>query len=57
MRAMSPPVGLPVLAESDLVRQVARRLTDAIVQGRLPPGTKVAEAAVARELEIGRAHV
>ncbi|PIK71271.1 GntR family transcriptional regulator, partial [Methylobacterium frigidaeris] len=34
MRAMSPPVGLPVLAESDLVRQVARRLTDAIVHGR-----------------------
>ena len=55
MRAMSPPVGLPVLAESDLVRQVARRLTDAIVQGRLPPGAKVAEAAVARELGISRA--
>ncbi|TGD97392.1 GntR family transcriptional regulator [Methylobacterium nonmethylotrophicum] len=57
MRAMSPPVGLPVLAESDLVRQVARRLTDAIVQGRLAPGAKVAEAAVARELGISRAPV
>ncbi|WP_245524388.1 GntR family transcriptional regulator [Methylobacterium nonmethylotrophicum] len=54
---MSPPVGLPVLAESDLVRQVARRLTDAIVQGRLAPGAKVAEAAVARELGISRAPV
>ncbi|SFV11751.1 DNA-binding transcriptional regulator, GntR family [Methylobacterium sp. 174MFSha1.1] len=57
MRAMSQPVGLPVLAESDLVRQVARRLTDAIVQGRLAPGAKVAEAAVARELGISRAPV
>jgi DNA-binding GntR family transcriptional regulator len=57
MRAMSPPVGLPMLAESDLVRQVARRLTDAIVHGRLPPGAKVAEAAVARELGISRAPV
>ncbi|WP_244539671.1 GntR family transcriptional regulator [Methylobacterium sp. 174MFSha1.1] len=54
---MSQPVGLPVLAESDLVRQVARRLTDAIVQGRLAPGAKVAEAAVARELGISRAPV
>lgn len=57
MRTMSRPVGLPVLAESDLVRQVARRLTDAIVQGQLPPGAKVAEAAVARELGISRAPV
>lgn len=57
MRAMSQPVGLPMLAESDLVRQVARRLTDAIVQGRLAPGAKVAEAAVARELGISRAPV
>ncbi|MET7243365.1 GntR family transcriptional regulator [Methylobacterium sp. EM32] len=54
---MSQPVGLPMLAESDLVRQVARRLTDAIVQGRLAPGAKVAEAAVARELGISRAPV
>lgn len=57
MRLMSPPVGLPALAESDLVRQVARVLTDAIVQGRLAPGAKVVEAAVARELGISRAPV
>jgi DNA-binding GntR family transcriptional regulator len=30
---------------------------DAQVQGRLPPGAKVAEAAVARELGISRAPV
>lgn len=57
MRLLSPPVGLPVLSESDLVRQVARRLTDAITRGDLPPGAKVAEAAVARELGISRAPV
>ncbi|MGY2053050.1 GntR family transcriptional regulator [Methylobacterium sp. JK268] len=57
MRPLSPPVGLPILSESDLVRQVARRLTDAITAGRLAPGAKVAEAAVARELGISRAPV
>ncbi|MFE1598847.1 GntR family transcriptional regulator [Methylobacterium sp. ID0610] len=57
MRPLSPPVGLPVLSDSDLVRQVARRLTDAITSGRLAPGSKVVEAAVARELGISRAPV
>lgn len=57
MRPLTEPVGLPALAESDLVRQVARRLTDAIMGGRLPAGAKVAEAAVARELGISRAPV
>jgi DNA-binding GntR family transcriptional regulator len=54
---MSPPVGLPALAETDLVGQVARRLTEAIVQGRLPPGSKVVEAGIARELGVSRAPV
>lgn len=54
---MSPPVGLPALGQTDLVGQVARVLTQAIVQGRLPPGAKVAEAAVARELGVSRAPV
>jgi DNA-binding GntR family transcriptional regulator len=57
MRTMSPPVGLPALAETDLVGQVARILTQAIVQGRLPPGSKVVEAGVARELGVSRAPV
>ena len=57
MRTMSPPVGLPALAETDLVGQVARLLTQAIVQGRLPPGAKVVEAGIARELGVSRAPV
>ncbi|MFB9264155.1 GntR family transcriptional regulator [Bradyrhizobium erythrophlei] len=57
MRTMSPPVGLPALTEMDLVGQVARRLTEAIVQGRLPPGSKVVEAGIARELGVSRAPV
>jgi DNA-binding GntR family transcriptional regulator len=57
MRTMSPPVGLPALAETDLVGQVARLLTQAIVQGRLPQGSKVVEAGIARELGVSRAPV
>src|SRR2546429_7483681 len=57
MRPMSLPVGLPALADSDLVGQVARILTQAIVQGRLPPGSKVVEAGIARELGVSRAPV
>ncbi|NEU96109.1 GntR family transcriptional regulator [Bradyrhizobium uaiense] len=57
MRTISPPVGLPALNETDLVGQVARRLTEAIVQGRLPPGSKVVEAGIARELGVSRAPV
>lgn len=57
MRLISPPVGLPSLAENHLVGQVARILTQAIVQGRLPPGSKVVEAGIARELGISRAPV
>src|SRR6266403_5713293 len=57
MRPMSLPVGLPALADSGLVGQVARILTQAIVQGRLPPGSKVVEAGIARELGISRAPV
>ena len=57
MRTIAPPVGLPALAETDLVGQVARRLTEAIVQGRLQPGSKVVEAGIARELGVSRAPV
>ncbi len=57
MRLITPPVGLTALAETDLVGQVARILTKAIVAGQLPPGTKVVEAGVARELGISRAPV
>jgi DNA-binding GntR family transcriptional regulator len=57
MRLVSPPVGLPALAETDLVGQVARILTQAIIEGRLLPGAKVVEAGIARELGISRAPV
>lgn len=57
MRVLTPPVGLTALDDSNLVGQVARKLTQAIVSGRLPPGAKLAEAAVARELGISRAPV
>jgi DNA-binding GntR family transcriptional regulator len=57
MRTMSPPVGLPALADTDLVGQVARVLTKAVVEGRLAPGAKVVEAGIARELGVSRAPV
>eukprot|EP01035_Chromulina_nebulosa_P055623 gene55623-76232_t len=57
MRLLTPPVGLTALADTDLVGQVARILTHAIIAGQLPPGTKVVEAGIARELGISRAPV
>ena len=57
MRLLTPPVGLTPLDDSNLVGQVARILTGAIIAGRLPPGAKLAEAGVARELGISRAPV
>src|SRR5947207_11071032 len=57
MRLLTPPVGLTALDDSNLVGQVARILTGAIIAGRLPPGAKLAEAGVARELGISRAPV
>jgi DNA-binding GntR family transcriptional regulator len=57
MRLITPPVGLTALNDTDLVGQVARVLTQAIIAGRLPPGAKVVEAGIARELGISRAPV
>jgi DNA-binding GntR family transcriptional regulator len=57
MRTMSPLVGLTAIAETDLVGQVARVLTQAVVEGRLAPGSKVVEAGIARELGVSRAPV
>jgi DNA-binding GntR family transcriptional regulator len=57
MKLASRPVGLPVLASRDLVSQIARVLTDTIVAGRLAPGAKLAEGALARELGVSRAPV
>lgn len=57
MRLMSPPVGLAALADTDLVGQVARVLTQAVIKGQLQPGSKVVEAGIARELGISRAPV
>ncbi|MDF3847177.1 GntR family transcriptional regulator, partial [Achromobacter denitrificans] len=39
----------------DLVGVVEDRLTQAIVQGRLPPGSRVVEAEIARQMAISRA--
>ena len=44
MRVLTPPVGLTALDDSNLVGQVARKLTQAVLSGRLPPGAKLAEA-------------
>jgi len=41
----------------DLVGVVEDRLTQAIVQGRLPPGSRVVEAEIARQMAISRAPV
>ncbi|WP_300297198.1 GntR family transcriptional regulator [Ferrovibrio sp.] len=57
MRLASKPVGLPAVTSQDLVSQIAAMLTDAIIAGHLPPGAKVAEAAIARELGVSRAPV
>jgi DNA-binding GntR family transcriptional regulator len=57
MRLASKPVGLPAVTSQDLVSQIARALTDAIISGRLAPGSKVAEAVIARELGVSRAPV
>jgi DNA-binding GntR family transcriptional regulator len=57
MRLVTPPVGLAALADTDLVGQVARVLTQAIMKGQMLPGTKLVEAGVARELGVSRAPV
>ncbi|MEK9971323.1 MAG: GntR family transcriptional regulator [Ferrovibrio sp.] len=57
MRLASKPVGLPAVTSQDLVSQIARALTDAIISGQLRPGSKVAEAVIARELGVSRAPV
>lgn len=57
MKLASKPVGLPAIVSQDLVSQIARALTDAIISGQLAPGAKVAEAVVARELGVSRAPV
>lgn len=57
MRLATKPVGLPAIVSQDLVTQIARSLSDAIISGQLVPGAKVAEAAIARELGVSRAPV
>jgi DNA-binding GntR family transcriptional regulator len=57
MRFLTPPVGLTALADTDLVGQVARVLTQAIMKGQMLPGSKLVEAGVARELGVSRAPV
>lgn len=57
MRLVTPPVGLAALPDTDLVGQVARVLTQAIMKGQMLPGAKLVEAGVARELGVSRAPV
>jgi DNA-binding GntR family transcriptional regulator len=57
MRLLTPPVGLAALADTDLVGQVSRVLTEAIMKGQMLPGSKLVEAGVARELGVSRAPV
>ncbi|MGM0559650.1 MAG: GntR family transcriptional regulator [Pseudomonadota bacterium] len=45
------------IARSDLVGQVAGQLYSAITEGRLKPGARVVEAAIAREMGVSRAPV
>ncbi|MGI4860028.1 MAG: GntR family transcriptional regulator, partial [Janthinobacterium lividum] len=42
---------------ADLVAQVEAQLTQAIVEGRLPPGSRIVEAEIARRMNISRAPV
>lgn len=45
------------LSRDDLPQRIARILTDAIVSGKLRPGDRVSESAVARDLQVSRAPV
>lgn len=42
---------------SDLVAAVEAQLTQAIVEGRLPPGSRIVEADIARRMNVSRAPV
>lgn len=42
---------------SDLVAAVEAQLTQAIVEGRLPPGSRIVEAEIARRMNVSRAPV
>ncbi len=48
---------LPAVRTDDLVSQVTERLADAIITGRLSPGDRVVEAALARELKVSRSPI
>lgn len=52
----APPI-FPTLQRSDLVSQVGRALTEAILSGRIAPGQRISESVVAREMGVSRAPV
>ncbi|GAB4556708.1 MAG: GntR family transcriptional regulator [Anaerolineae bacterium] len=50
-------VSLPPIQATTLTQRVAQRLHDAIVQGVLPPGTRISETALAASLNVSRSPV
>ena len=48
---------IPAVRSDDLVSQVTERLADAIIAGRLSPGERVVEAALARQLKVSRSPI
>ncbi|WP_306006680.1 GntR family transcriptional regulator [Aquicoccus porphyridii] len=52
-----PPPLFPRLARDALSQRIAQALTEAIVSGRLKPGDRVSESAIAREMGTSRAPV
>jgi len=58
LAASEPPSGLfSTVNSSNLVTQIARQITDAIVAGRLRPGTRLTELHLSREFGTSRAPV
>ncbi|MDF3888433.1 GntR family transcriptional regulator [Cupriavidus basilensis] len=53
----SPSSPFASIEVSDLVAAVEAQLTQAIVEGRLPPGSRIVEADIARRMNVSRAPV
>ncbi len=57
MPGEAPAPEFPTLGRDTLVTRVAGLLTDAIMAGRLQPGARLSESAIAREMGLSRAPV
>lgn len=53
----SPLLGTPPIAYRSLADQIAASIRDAIAQGRIPPGTRLLEPSLAKEMGTSRAPV